>query len=218
MVSSEIYSELRARICFLDYPPGTRLGEIELAREFGVSRTPVRAVLAQLAAEGLVDVRRGVGTIVTEIDPPTLFQTQELRKELALLLARVSRAPSVAPLVPRVAHILREAEALGQAMTVREFCRLNARFFEVLLDVSENAPLRNVCTTLYYMNARLWVHAVPLMDFSREIDFFLGEMREVLAALRREDAEAVGHIRWLHLSQSADRQRAKLLGAPRFAS
>jgi DNA-binding GntR family transcriptional regulator len=210
MASGAIYEELRARICFLDYPPGARLGEVDLAREFGVSRTPIRAVLGQLAAEGLVDIRRGVGTIVTEIDPPTLLQTLELRKELALLLSRVSPASDVTGLAVRVAEIRRVAEAMGAQMSVGDFARVNARFFEAMLDLTRNAPLRDVCTKLYYMTARLWVHSTPHLDFGREIEVFLVEMREVQAALERGDIEAVGHIRWLHLAASADRQRAQL--------
>ena len=43
-----IYNTIRDRICLIEYEPGARLGEEELAREFGVSRTPVRRVLARL--------------------------------------------------------------------------------------------------------------------------------------------------------------------------
>jgi len=210
MLSTAIYEELRSRICFLEYPPATRLGEVELAREFGVSRTPIRAVLAQLAAEGLVDIRRGVPTTVTEIDPVTLLQTQEVRKELALLLSRISPVEDLKPLAERVSVLLEEAEGLGEVMTVRDFARLNARFFEVMLEVTGNMPLREICTTLYYKTARLWVRSASILNFREEVAFFLTEMREILAALERDDVQAVGHIRWLHLSASANRQREGL--------
>jgi DNA-binding GntR family transcriptional regulator len=161
-----------------------------------------------------------VGTIVTEIDRETLLQTQDLRKELALLLPRVSPVADIKPLAHRVAEIRGEAEALGEAMTVRDFARLNARFFEVMLGVTQNAPLRDVCTRLYYRSARLWVHSAPLFGFADEVGYFLAEMREVQSALERGDAEAVGHIRWLHLAQSADRQRRQhdRAGPQRLAS
>src|SRR5690606_38977516 len=48
-----IYRILRNRICLLEYPPGARLSEEELAEEFRISRTPVRRVLARLESEGL---------------------------------------------------------------------------------------------------------------------------------------------------------------------
>ncbi|MBV9219252.1 MAG: GntR family transcriptional regulator, partial [Methylobacteriaceae bacterium] len=48
-----LYRTLRDRICLFDYPPGGRLSEEELAKEFSISRTPVRRVLGRLEAEGL---------------------------------------------------------------------------------------------------------------------------------------------------------------------
>jgi len=57
-----LYSQLRDRICLLDYPPDTRLSEEALAKEFGISRTPLRRVLARLEDEGLVQSVHGVGT------------------------------------------------------------------------------------------------------------------------------------------------------------
>ena len=63
-----IHAEIRERICLLHYPPGHTLRRAELAREFGISRTPIRRVLQRLEYEGLVESRHGIGTIVTLID------------------------------------------------------------------------------------------------------------------------------------------------------
>ncbi|TMV57858.1 GntR family transcriptional regulator, partial [Thioclava sp. BHET1] len=38
----KMYHEIRMGICLLDFPPGTKLSEEALARDFGVSRTPLR--------------------------------------------------------------------------------------------------------------------------------------------------------------------------------
>ena len=48
------YETLRRAILEKAIAPGTRLPEDELAAQFGVSRTPIRAVLARLQNEGLV--------------------------------------------------------------------------------------------------------------------------------------------------------------------
>ena len=69
-----IYRTLRDRICLLEYPPGARLSEEELAEEFAISRTPVRRVLGRLESEGLIEARHGVGTIVTDVELEELAQ------------------------------------------------------------------------------------------------------------------------------------------------
>jgi AraC-like DNA-binding protein len=42
-----IYATIRDRICLLEYQPGERLSEEQLAAEFAVSRTPIRRVLSR---------------------------------------------------------------------------------------------------------------------------------------------------------------------------
>ena len=62
----EIAATLRAEIARGHVPPGNRLPtEAELAARFGVNRHTVRHALADLAAEGLVQSRRGAGVFVT---------------------------------------------------------------------------------------------------------------------------------------------------------
>ena len=55
---------LLRRICHLQYKAGDQLKEAELAREFGVSRTPVRDAINRISHYGLIASRNGVGTIV----------------------------------------------------------------------------------------------------------------------------------------------------------
>src|SRR3546814_8186046 len=85
---ARIYHALRDRICLLEYPPGLRLSEEEIAQEFDVSRTPVRRVLARLESEGLVEARHGVGTMVTSVD---IRRSEEHTSELQSLM-RISYA------------------------------------------------------------------------------------------------------------------------------
>lgn len=67
--ADSISNALRKRIC-LEPPTATPvLHEQEIAAEFGVSRTPVRQALQRLAYERLVEVRSGVGTVVSPLDP-----------------------------------------------------------------------------------------------------------------------------------------------------
>jgi DNA-binding GntR family transcriptional regulator len=84
-----MHASLRQRICLLDYPPGTQLSEIALAKEFGTSRTPMRRVLARLEEEGLVQSVHGVGTLVTDADITELEQAYRLRVELTALTGQL---------------------------------------------------------------------------------------------------------------------------------
>lgn len=84
-----IYSSLEARIVTLDLPPGALLSEVAIAREFGVSRTPVGEALQRLAREGLVTVLPRRGIVVTEISVADQLRLLEFRREITNFIARV---------------------------------------------------------------------------------------------------------------------------------
>ena len=63
-LAEELRLQLADEIVRGAIPPGSGLDETELARRFGVSRTPVREAIRQLAASGLVEVRAHRGAVV----------------------------------------------------------------------------------------------------------------------------------------------------------
>ena len=68
--------------------PGARLDEVSLAQDFGVSRTPVRQALFQLAATGLVEHLPRRGAFVADVGPQRLRDMFEVMAELEALCAR----------------------------------------------------------------------------------------------------------------------------------
>jgi DNA-binding GntR family transcriptional regulator len=68
-------------------PPGAALDEIELARRFNVSRTPVREAIRMLAASGLVEVRAHRGAVVARPTHQDLIGMFEVMAELESLCA-----------------------------------------------------------------------------------------------------------------------------------
>src|SRR5437867_8366947 len=68
--------------------PGRRLKEEELARELGISRTPVREALLVLQAEGLVDAAPNRGAVVRAHDAVDLDDLYQLRALLEGYAAR----------------------------------------------------------------------------------------------------------------------------------
>lgn len=68
-LSHKVESQIREAIRQKIFLPGDRLpGEFDLAEKFGVSRTAVREALRLLSGRGLVDIRKGSGVYVTEMD------------------------------------------------------------------------------------------------------------------------------------------------------
>ena len=77
------------RECILDgtLPPGTKLSQVSLAAQLGISRTPLREVLRMLQEEGLVEIEPNQRTRVAGLDPQELddiYASRILLETLAL--------------------------------------------------------------------------------------------------------------------------------------
>ena len=207
-----IYNVLRTRICLLDYPPGERLREEDLAEEFGVSRTPIRPVLVTLEAEGLLRSVHGVGTIVTDIDVDELEQVYQLRVELAELIGKLSPIAPDAAKVAEFRAMLARCEALSGSPDAREFARINMDFFHLLNSLIGNEPLREISERLYYQTTRIWLKTASRLSqykelLMNEIQIFQREVADIVDAVEVGDLEVVGYIRRAHISMSFQRLR-----------
>lgn len=73
---------LRDNIVSLDLKPGTLISENEIAMEFGVSRTPVREAIIDLAKAGIIEILPQRGSYVSLIDPSMVEESRFVRKIL----------------------------------------------------------------------------------------------------------------------------------------
>lgn len=195
-----IYNTIRDRICLIEYEPGARLAEEELAREFGVSRTPLRRVLTRLEGEGLLESRHGVGTFVIDVDLDALLPVYRLRMELAALMGKLDPIPRTPEDLARVRALLGRCDALIQAPDPKAYARLNMDFFHELAAMIGNGPLREISERLYFLTNRVWLRSAPLLDLKDEVAVFRREVADILAAMELGDWESVGYIRRSHIA------------------
>ncbi len=207
-----IYQTLRMRICLLDYAPGERLREEDLAEEFGVSRTPIRRVLVKLEAEGLLRSVHGVGTIVTDIEVEELAQVYELRVELAELVGKLSSVPIDDALVKRFRDIRNRCDQMVRKADPREFARINMEFFHLYNSLTNNVPLREFSERLYYQTTRIWLKTASRLRgyealLLNEFIIFQREVVDITEAVENGDLAAAGHLRRAHIAMSFSRIR-----------
>lgn len=206
---AQIHDIIRERICMLDYPPGMRLSEAELAAEFGTSRTPLRRVLAKLEDEGLVSSVHGVGTMVTDVDVQELMQVYQLRMELMVLVTSLEPVAVTGPLIEAFRVMNQRAEALRENPEARDFAALDRDMFLLLLTLTKNQPLRKISERLYFRTARIWLEKITAsaIDLEKEAEVYCRETEDIVTALEQNNLDAVGHMRRAHISMSLARMR-----------
>lgn len=108
--------------------PGDALDEDALARQFGVSRTPVREALLQLSVRGLVSIAPRAGIYVSRLSIPELLGLLELLAELEGACAKLATrriAPADAAELRRVHE---ESLPFETDPDPQAYSRANARF------------------------------------------------------------------------------------------
>ena len=137
----QLSEEIEERIVTGAYPPGTRLDEQELAKAFGVSRTPIREALIQLASIGLIEIRPRRGATVPEVGADRVCEMFELMAELEAMCGRLAARR----ITPVELHALEEAhlacQAARDANTPDIYYKLNEVFHQCIYQASHNAFL-----------------------------------------------------------------------------
>jgi DNA-binding GntR family transcriptional regulator len=159
-------------------------------------------VLGRLEAEGLVEARLGVGTIVTDVEIEELAQTYHLRMELAVLIGRLSPIPRREEDLDRIRALIARCDAISSDADHKAFARLNMDFFSEITAMTGNPPLREISERLYFQTSRIVLKTLPRLNLADEWAAFRREMADILAAAEIGDLESVGHIRRSHISMS----------------
>ena len=136
----EVAERLRQRIFSRELEPGSWIDELKLAKDYGISRTPLREALKVLATEGLVTMKLRRGAYVTEVSEQDLREVYHL---LALLesdaVCQVATNASDEQLAElRQLHLsLAQAGAPAQADRAR-FFQLNEQFLPRVVGIANN--------------------------------------------------------------------------------
>ena len=204
-----IFETLRDRICLLDYPPSTVLREAKLAKEFGISRTPIRAVLQRLEHGALVTVRDGVGTIVTDIDVAELCDIYEMRLKIAELIGVLTPRDITPDDEAAAIALLARAKRLVDAYSASEYWQINHAQHALIASLIGNSVLCEVWDQLYFRSARFWYQEASRAPVGVAQDL-VAELNEVARALRARDAMAVGYIQRNYIAFGFTRLKAAL--------
>ena len=88
-----MYDQLKQQILTGQITPGTRMMEVDLAKDMGVSRTPIREAIRKLEKEGLVIIEPRRGAYVSDISVKDMVDTLVVREDLEGLAGLLAAEP-----------------------------------------------------------------------------------------------------------------------------
>ena len=200
-VREQVLDQLRQAIVEMRLKPEQRLVERELIEQTGVSRTTIREVLRQLAAEGLVTTIPHKGTVVAS---PTLERAAELYEVRAVLEGLAARqfAERATDL-----HVHSLQRAFGQIEAcVRKggdaHALLDAKrsFYAALFDGAGNGTIQSIVEGL---QARVTVLRAASLAQPGRAQRTVDEVRAIVEALVARDGDAAAAACVHHVQEAA---------------
>lgn len=134
----DLLDEITARVLDGRLADGARINEVHLARELGVSRTPLREALIGLADRGLLVAAPGRGFLVAPLDPEEARRLYPLIAELEALALRWSPPLELATVADALDRLAGEMAAAG---TGPELSEMDNRWHALLLSRCGNPHL-----------------------------------------------------------------------------
>lgn len=192
----QVASRLRSMIFERRLEPGQWIDEQALAREWAISRTPVREALKVLVAEGLVTLLPRRGCVVAEVSEEDAAQ---LFPVMALLEGRCAHEAALHATAEELADLLRlhdELERHAAAGDIEAYYRVNHGFHCLVQQAAHNPWLARSTDQL-----RLFVRLLRGRQLKRpgRIDDSIAEHRALIEALARRDGAAAERVMHGHL-------------------
>ena len=186
------YANLRSRITSLEIPPGSGFTEGQIARELGLSKTPVREALTRLRFEGLVLVDQKVGyraSAVTIKDAREFFALRTLLEGEAARLAATQAVDEEQ--LRTLDELCSSSYSPVDAPSVDRFLAANTRFHIMIGRAGGNERLTGMLEVMLVQMERLFRIGLLLSSRAEEI---VHEHRDLVKAIMAGDAELARQV------------------------
>lgn len=181
------YERIKDALQHADLTPGEALSETRLSKLLGISRTPIREALQQLAQEGLVNVIPGQAVTVASPSLPDVLNAVHMRALLEPEMARlVAETISEENRLLLLNMMLEMEEAIENA-DYNQWSRSNSSYHKIMAESCPNQILGEIVVQMYHR-----VHHLANIDSQtnpRRLAECTNEHRRVIDAIANRDPQ-----------------------------
>ena len=200
--SERIREAIEQAILTGEFTDGFRLDEVTLCNRFGVSRTPVREALNQLAASGLVEMKPRRGAFVRVPGFVEVVEMFEVMGELEAMCGRLAAKRISAEQLARFRVACDKCEVAEAENDANGYYRENETFHQILYEASGNGFLRSQALQL---QKRLQPFRRMQLQVRGRVRQSLDEHRRIREAIEAGDGETAGQELRDHVTVQGER-------------
>ncbi|NYT23037.1 GntR family transcriptional regulator [Alcaligenaceae bacterium] len=190
-----LYDGIRSR----RFTGDTRLVEEDIAKELGVSRTPVRQALHQLQARGLVETRQGRGFFVVKLSRSEIFALYEFREAIEGTAARFAAQHATAPEINTLRHL--NVLMLESRDDYDRIVAINRQFHQALNEASHNKYLIHSLNELHDTFALMQVSTFSIPG---RVEATHAEHEAIIEAVESRDGDKAEQLLRSHVRKALE--------------
>lgn len=181
LYSQEIRETIQSAIMNGQLRPGDRVVETRLAKELGVSQSPVREAIRELEVMGLIEIRPFQGAYVKALKSQDVQESYKVRSAL--------ESAAIEALIPQItekqiedlAKTLKAMAKAGEANNIDQFTELDKLFHQKIVEWSGNQLLLRLweqCKIMEYTKTSALLSAMSLAKLAERHDEMLGALEQ----------------------------------------
>ncbi len=192
-----VYEQLKMKILEGSIRPGTRMMEVSLAEEMGVSRTPVREAIRKLEHDGLVVIQPRKGAYASEISLKDIIDTLIVRENMEELAASIA-ATTITP--HEVKNLEDMTDAFSEAVRLDELENMisgDENFHSSIVEYSRNKALIQLSEIVQGLALRFrYLYYEDFLQYKLMPD----DHRRIISALKAGDSREAGNAAREHVT------------------
>lgn len=187
-LSEDVYEAIKRKLDGKSLKPGAKIKEEQLAKELGVSRTPIREAINKLERERLVEIIPRYGTFVTNLffeDVKEIYDLRGALERLALRLAflKLNKEKFHKRLL-KIADSFSKCRDDVEKGNLEYFIKRETAFHDFLIKSSRNSRLIQMMNNL---NAQIQLGRIESLSVPGRAERSLREHEEIVNAMLQED-------------------------------
>jgi DNA-binding GntR family transcriptional regulator len=202
----QVYEHLREQILSRTIQPASRLVEAQIAKESGISRTPVREALHLLEKDGFLESIPRVGYRVKALDWDDLDDIIEIRRVNELLACRWAMERIQPSELRRLEKNLEKAKSSLDRGNPDAFLRYDEEFHDTIFEAAGNKHLLEICQQLRRLMLRFRAESIKT---TQTVEKALEGHERILSCLAKRDGKGLASALMAHLDYSREDIRSE---------
>jgi len=199
LLSKKVYRILKKEIIKGSFKPGNKILEFAIAQQMGVSRTPVREAIRQLAAEGFVALNPNQGVVVKSVSAENIREILQIHSVLEGLAARLACEVINKEGLKELENYLNEMENLQKTGDSIAYSEVDLKFHDTIDNYCQNSRLIKMRKNIADQAKRFRISSLRI---SKRLKESYKEHQKILEAFKAKDAKKADSLSQKHIQNA----------------